>query len=130
MTTDLWMLVYSALWCTLIPFISITGLAGMPGGMAWGFGNRDTPFAVPDWVGRARRAHTNMVENLAPFAALVLVAHVADKVNASVILGAQIFFVARVAHTGIYVVGIPYLRTLAFGLASFGEILILIQLFK
>ena len=28
------------------------------------------------WVGRTARAHLNLVENLAPFAILVLVAHV------------------------------------------------------
>ena len=32
---------------------------------------------VPEgWIGRAKRAHLNMIENLLPFAALVLVAHV------------------------------------------------------
>jgi uncharacterized MAPEG superfamily protein len=71
-----------------------------------------------------------MVENLAPFAVLVLVAHITGKTNATAVLGAQIFFVARVAHTGIYVIGIPYARTLAFGIATFGEILILLQLFQ
>ena len=128
MTTDLWMLVFSALLCTLIPFVSIVGLTRMPGGLAWGFGNRDSAFQVPTWIERARRAHMNMVENLAVFASLVLVAHVAGKADATTALGAQIFFVARVAHAGIYIVGIPYARTLAFGLAAFGEILILTRI--
>jgi uncharacterized MAPEG superfamily protein len=76
MTTDLWMLVWSAVLCLLIPNIAIAGLAQVPGGFAWGFGNRDTTIELPAWAGRTRRAHANLVENLAPFAILVLVAHV------------------------------------------------------
>jgi uncharacterized MAPEG superfamily protein len=130
MTTDLWMLVYTALLCVLIPNVAIFGLSREPGGLPWGFGNRDTPFPVPTWVERARRAHANMVENLAPFACLVLVAHVAGKANATTALGAQIFFIARVAHAGIYIAGIPYLRTAAFTVGSVAELMILVQIFK
>lgn len=128
MTTDLWMLVFSALWCVLIPMISVAGLLRLPGGQAWGVGNRDTPFAVPAWIERTRRAHNNMVENLAPFAALVLVAHVTGKANATTALGAQIFFAARIAHTAVYVAGIRVVRTLVFLVASVGELMILAQL--
>ena len=59
MTVDLWMLVYSAILCAVIPFVSVTGLTMIPGGLAWGFGNRDSTFVVPDWVMRTRRAHGN-----------------------------------------------------------------------
>ncbi|MFN2427670.1 MAG: MAPEG family protein [Candidatus Binatia bacterium] len=128
MTTDLWMLVSTALLCMLIPNVGITGLALIPGGLPWGFGNRDTPFAVPAWIERARRAHMNMVENLAPFACLVLVAHVAGKADATTALGAQIFFVSRVAHAAIYIIGIPYLRTLAFVGGVIGEVMILLRI--
>ena len=129
MTVDLWMLVYSALLCTLIPNAAVFGLSQLAGGMAWGFGNRDTPFPVPTWVERVRRAHMNMVENLPVFAALVLVAQVSGKADATTALGSQIFFVARVAHVAIYVAGIPYLRTAAFGVSVVGEVMILLRLF-
>lgn len=125
MTTDLWMLVYSALLCLSIPVAGVTKLLSMPGGVAWGFGNRDTPFPVPAFVERTRRAHTNMVENIGPFAALVLVAHVSGKADAASAMGAQMFFFARVAHAGVYIAGIPYARTLAFAVSVAGEIQIL-----
>jgi uncharacterized MAPEG superfamily protein len=128
MTTDLWMLVYSALLCVSIPLVGVTKVLTMPGGPKWGFGNRDDSFVVPDWVGRARRAHMNMVENLAPFACLVLAAHVAGRANETTALGAQIFFIARVAHAFIYVIGIPYARTAAFGLSFVGMFMILGEL--
>jgi uncharacterized MAPEG superfamily protein len=128
MTTDLWMLVYSALLCVSIPLVGVTKVLAMPGGPKWGFGNRDDSFVVPEWVGRARRAHTNMVENLAPFACLVLAAHVSGRANETTALGAQIFFIARVAHAAIYMIGIPYARTAAFGLSFVGMFMILSQL--
>jgi len=128
MTTDLWMLVASAMLCVLIPFIPIIGLMQTPGGATWGFGNRDTTHPVPKWVERGRRAHMNMVENLAPFAVLVLVAHVTGKANATTALGAEIFFVGRIAHLLVYVGGIPVVRTLMFTLASVGEFMIFLQL--
>jgi uncharacterized MAPEG superfamily protein len=128
MTTDLWMLMWSAVLCLAIPYPAVTVLLRMPGGSAWGFGNRDTSFAVPAWIERTRRAHTNMVENLAPFACLVLIAHVTGKANATTALGAEIFLAARVLHTLVYMAGIPVLRTLVFSVGVFGELLILLQI--
>jgi len=129
MTTDLWMLVWSALLCVLMPFSYVLALGSLPNGLAWGFGNRDTTLELPAWAARAKRAHGNMIENLAPFAILVLVAEVAGKANATTALGATIFFWARLVYFGVYAAGIPYLRTAVFFVASFGEILILLQLF-
>jgi len=129
MTTDLWMLVASALLCLAIPFVYIGGIAGVPGGLVWGLGNRDVPLALPVWVERAKRAHANLVENLAPFAVLVLTAHVAGASNATTALGATLFFWGRVAHFVVYAIGIPYLRTAVFAVAVLGEIMILTQLF-
>ncbi len=128
MTTDLWMVVAAAVLCLMIPFVSLAGLARTPGGTVWGFGNRDTALAVAPWIGRVRRAHANLVENLAPFAALVLVAHVAGKANATTAVGAELFLAARIAHLIVYVVGIPVLRTLVFSVGALGEVLILLQL--
>jgi len=129
MTTDLWMLVWSGLLCVLMPFVYVLGLGQVPAGFAWGFGNRDLPLELPPWAARAKRAHMNMIENLAPFAILVLTAHVAGKANAATALGAVIFFWSRVVYFLVYTAGIPYLRTLVFAVAGFGEILILTQLF-
>src|SRR5262249_39184820 len=81
MTTDLAMLVATALLSLLLPVVYLVGRSSVPGGLAWGFGNRDTLLDVPAWTGRAQRAHANLVENLAPFAILVLVAHVTGRAN-------------------------------------------------
>ena len=124
------MLTWSAVLCLVVPNLSVGGLTSTPGGLTWGLGNRDQPFEVPAWVGRARRAHANLVENLVVFAALVLVAQVAGKTNAMTALGAQLFFWGRVAHLATYVAGLVPWRTLAFAVAIVGEWLIVFQLFR
>jgi len=129
MTTDLWMLVATAVLSMLIPSIYLTGRMQVPGGMEWAFGNRDRELAVPPWAGRAIRAHVNLTENLAPFAVLVLVAQVAGKANSLTALGAEMFFFARVAHLIVYTAGITMVRTAVFFVGVAGEILILSQLF-
>jgi uncharacterized MAPEG superfamily protein len=129
MTTDLTMLVASALLCMIIPVIYGVGRGQRPGGTPWGLGNRDTPFELPPWAARAQRAHTNMIENLAPFAILVLVAHVSGKANGTTALGAELFFVSRVAHLVTYVAGLVPWRTVVYFGGMIGELMILSQLF-
>lgn len=129
MTKDVLMLVAIALLCLGIPFIYGAGRFMQPGGFAWAAGNRETPLNVPSWTRRAVQAHANLVENLVPFAILVLAAHISGKSNAATELGATIFFWGRVAHVGFYVVGLKYYRTLAWFGAWFGGVLIVVQLF-
>lgn len=131
MTTDLWMLVWTAVLCVTIPVVYASGRLSTPGGLAYGIGNRDgAPPPEPAWVQRAVRAHANLVENLAAFAILVLVAHVAGKANATTALGATLFFWARVGHFVVYTLGIVWVRTLVFFVGTVGEIMILLQLFE
>jgi len=73
-----------------------------------------TPRPVPLWGKRADRTYLNAVESFAPFAALVLVAHVAGKANAMTAFWAMAFFWLRVIHAVVYLAAIPYVRTLAF----------------
>jgi len=126
MTTDLSMLVWSAVLCIVlfVPYI----LARF---MYWGIpdtvGYPEKPPVLPRWAERAKRAHINMAENLAPFAALVLVAHVTQSANATTALGAAIFFWARLVHAIVFIAGVPWVRTLAFTVSIIGEFLILSQ---
>ena len=128
MTTDLWMLVLSAVLCLVLPLPYLAARAITPGGAAWGLGNREEDFRFPAWAGRAERAHRNLVENLAPFAILVLVAQVTGRANASTALGAELFFWGRVLHALAYIAGVIYVRTAMFIIAIIGEILIFRQL--
>ena len=69
---------------------------------------------LPAWADRARKAHYNAIENLAPFAALVLVAHLINVSNAATASAAIVYFWARVAHYLLYISGVPFGRTLSF----------------
>lgn len=130
MTTDLWMLVATALLCLGTTFIYGAGRFLQPGGVAWAASNRESELKVPGWVSRAVQAHANFVENLAPFAVLVLVAHVSGKANATTAVGATVFFWCRLGHLFSYVLGIRYLRTLFWFASWAGGALILVQLLK
>ena len=91
-------------------------------------GNREALPAPTGWAGRARRAHLNMLENLVLFAALALIVEVTNRDNATTALGAAIFFWARLAYAVIYVVGIPWVRTVAWFVAVIGMAMMAIQL--
>jgi uncharacterized MAPEG superfamily protein len=69
-----------------------------------------------------------MLENLVLFAALVLIAVVTNKTNSTTLLGAQLFFWARLAYALIYLAGIPWLRTAVWTVSVIGMILIFVQL--
>jgi uncharacterized MAPEG superfamily protein len=73
-----------------------------------------TPRPVPLWGKRADRAYLNAVEVFAPFAALVIVAHLTGKANAMTAFWAISFFWLRVLHALVYLLAIPYIRTVVF----------------
>ncbi len=83
---------------------------------------------LPPWAQRTHRAHMNLVENIGPFAILVLVAHVLGISNAMTVLGVQLFFWARLAQIVIMIAGIPWLRTVAFAVGLVGNLLIFLQI--
>ncbi len=91
-------------------------------------GNREGLPPIEGWAGRAARAHRNMLESLVLFAILVLVAAATGRGNATTALGAAIFFWARAAYAVIYVVGIPWARTLVWAVSIAGLVMIFLQL--
>ena len=128
MTPDLTLLVWSVALAFVQVVVAALG-ANMQVGLPTLAGNREAMPELTGWAGRAQRAHLNMLENLPLFIALILVAHIAGKANATVILGAQLFFWGRLAHAIIYLAGIPWLRTLAWAVSVIGLVLIFLQLF-
>jgi uncharacterized MAPEG superfamily protein len=68
------------------------------------------------WGQRANRAYMNALEAFAPFAALVLIAHLTGKVDATVMFWIIFFFWVRVGHAVVYLLGWPYIRTVFFSL--------------
>ena len=127
MSPDLYFLLMSTILCFVQMLIAATG-ANTQVGLPALAGNREGLPDIVGWPGRARRAHLNMIENLVLFAALVLIAAVAGKANATTAMGAMIFFWGRLAYALIYLIGIPWLRTAAWGVSVVGLVLIFLQL--
>jgi uncharacterized MAPEG superfamily protein len=107
--------------------VAVTG-ATLQVGLPRLAGNREAMPPLTGWVGRAERAHHNMLENLVLFAALALIAVAAGKTNSSTLLGAQIFFWGRLVYSLLYLAGIPWLRTLAWFASMIGLAIIFFQL--
>ena len=119
------------LWAVLLAFvqmlIAVTG-ATLQVGLPLLAGNREGLAPCTGWAGRASRAHHNMLESLVLFAALVLIAAVGGKTNAMTLLGAQLFFWARLAYAVVYLAGVPWARTAVWFVSVVGLVLIFLQL--
>ena len=75
------------------------------------------PRDAPLWVKRAYRAHINAVEAFAPFAALVLILQATSQSNATTALFCAVFFWMRLLHAVVFLVAIPYIRTVIYTIA-------------
>ena len=127
MKPELMLLAWAVLLTLVQAIVAVQG-AMMQVGLPALAGNREGLPEIKGWGGRAARAHRNMLENLVLFAALVLAAVVADRTNATTLLGAQIFLWARVAYVAVYVAGIPWLRTGVWAVSVVGLAMIFLQL--
>ena len=123
MSMDLKYLLFSVL-LAFVQVLIAAASANQVVGLGTLAGNREGMAELPGFAGRARRAHLNMIENLLLFAALVLIAAVAGKANATTAMGAMIFFWAHLAYAVIYLIGIPWLRTLAWFVSVIGMAMI------
>ena len=116
MTTDLTYLAYTAfltgaLWIPVVVSQVVTnGFLQAPNYVD------PTPRPVPFWGKRADRTHLNAVERFAPFAALVIVAHLTGKADAMTAFWATAYFWLRVTHAVVYLAAIPFVRTVVFTL--------------
>jgi uncharacterized MAPEG superfamily protein len=127
MTQELYLLIWTVALTVAQMLIAAAGANGQLGLVTLA-GNRDSVPATTGWAGRAERAHANMLEKLPLFAALVLTAQITGHTNAMTALGAQLFFWARLAYAIVYVVGVPWLRTLVWAVSMIGLAMIFLQL--
>ena len=128
MNTDLMYLAYSVLLCLALAVIPLFGAMQQGVDLPTLAGNRESMPDLTGWAGRAQRAHRNLLENLVLFAALVLIAKVAGKANATTALGAGIFFWGRIAHAATYIAGVAWARTVAWVISVVGLLMIFMQI--
>ena len=127
MPIELKLLVWAAALTFIQCLIAVTG-AFLQVGLPKLAGNRDDMPAITGWAGRAERGHRNMLQSLVLFTALVLVAQVTSKLDATTALGAQLFFWARLAYAAVYIIGLPWIRTGVWAVSIVGLVLIFIRL--
>ena len=116
MTTDLRYLAYTAILTAALWIPYVVAQVMTNGFLAPPNYVDPTPRPVPLWGKRADRTYLNAVEVFAPFAALVIVAQLAGKANAMTAFWAICFFWLRLAHAVVYLLGVPYVRTVIFTL--------------
>ena len=128
MSVELLMLVYSV--GLLLVILLAQGAVGvLANGVAAQAGPRDNLPEPSVLHARMTRLRSNMIENLLVFTPIVLVAHVIGVTNETTVLGAQLFFGARLAHAMIYVLGWPWIRPLAYAVPLVGTLMVGSQLF-
>ena len=119
MSVELTMLAYAV--TLLIALVLIQAIAGiLANGLATQAGNRDTLPPPKTFHGRASRTVANHIEGLVMFAPLVLLAAIISVSTPTTVLGAQIFAYARLAHAVIYLLGLPWLRAVAWAAGMVG----------
>ena len=116
MTTELYYLALTAVFTAVLWIPYILNVIGR-NRLSDAVGYPVAPLAMSAWAERLKKAHYNAVESLAPFAAIVLVAHAAGVSNTATAAAATVYFWARVIHAVVFTLGIPWLRTLAFAVA-------------
>lgn len=127
MTLELTML----FWSTILSFVTIlipSAEALYRNGLMAQAGARDN---LPDptvFNCRAVRLRNNLLENLILFAALILIANAAGVTTDQTVLGAQIFFYARVLHAAVYLIGVPMIRPLIWATSVAGMVMIALEL--
>lgn len=110
------------------------GLAGMARtaelGAKWNAGPRDGENPPPGKLaGRLMRAQANLFETLPLFIGAVLLAHVADKAGPMTWWGAHLYVFGRVVYLPLYALGVPYVRSLVWLVATAGLVMVIAALF-
>lgn len=93
-------------------------------GLVDAVGYPENPKPQSPWAQRLKKAHSNAVENLVVFAALVLAAHALGVSSGAIASACIVYFWARVVHALAYTLAVPWVRTLAFTVGFFAQAVI------
>jgi len=129
MGTELQMLAW-AIVLGLVHLMLDAGMKTSERGLAWNASARDGEARpLGPVAGRINRAWSNFLETFPMFAAAVLAVVLAERSGDRSALGAQLYFWARLAYIPAYAAGIPYVRSLIWGVSLAGIVLVLSGLF-
>ncbi len=128
MTSELTILVWGVALLIVHVLVQAT-FSDLSKGLGWALGAQDEPRESNVTAQRIERALANYLETFPAFAALALILTVAEKSTSGSVLGATIWFWARVAYVPAYASGIPLVRSIAWFASLFGLGLMLIACF-
>lgn len=90
-------------------------------------GARDDDLRPSGVAGRLDRAQRNFLETFPIFVAAVLMTHVLGKEATLSAVGAAMYIVGRIAYLPLYALGIPWIRSFSWNLATLGLVLVMVQ---
>jgi uncharacterized MAPEG superfamily protein len=125
MSIELKMLGWSV--CLGLVYVGVAAaLATQQRGLKWNAGNRDGELKpLTGMAARAHRASRNFLETFPFFAAAVLALVVQGAHSAQTAMATELYFWARLVYLPVYLIGIPYLRTLVWAVSIWGLLTLL-----
>lgn len=105
MKTELFYLLLTAILTGVLWIPVVIGYTSSRGPLKPSDYKRASTTPLPDWVNRANRAHMNAVENIGPFAAVVLIAHATGVSTGVTVACAAVYFYARLVHAVLHITG-------------------------
>ncbi|MEF2074081.1 MAPEG family protein [Consotaella aegiceratis] len=119
-------------WSVVILFVHI-GLQGQLAtaerGLDWNASARDgEQKPLGKYAGRADRALRNFLETYPAFIGLALALAMTNRAGGLGMIGAWLWFVARIVYIPLYLFGVPYVRSLVWLASLLGLVLMLVQL--
>ncbi|MGI9351442.1 MAG: MAPEG family protein [Rhizobiaceae bacterium] len=123
MSIELQYLIF-AVFLVVIQMILQVGAGFAANGLMGLAGSRDDEVLASGVGGRFERAYYNMLETFPVFAALVLAIQLTESWTSTSALAVQIYFWARVVYIPVYVIGIPFVRTLVWLVSMIGILML------
>jgi uncharacterized MAPEG superfamily protein len=125
MTTELIVLTWGCVLAAVHIFAAVQAKTRQYGNK-WNVGARDEELPPPKpIVGRLARAQANFLETFPIMVAAVLIVSAAGIADKWTGIGAWLWLGGRVVYLPLYAMGVPYVRSLAWGVALVGIVMVL-----
>lgn len=123
MTPELWILLAAAL-LGLVHVTAASFAFKAQVGNRYSVGPRDENLQRLGVAGRLHRAQQNFQETFTVFAVCVLLVHITNAHGPYSHWGSAMYLAGRILFLPLYAIGVPWLRTLSWNLATLGLVLV------